>query len=64
MTLKIVVVYMVSMVSNLNLACLHMHLEHILKSNEWFGWKNILFVGDFLQLPPVYRKLLFNKISN
>uniref|UniRef100_A0A1X7URI5 ATP-dependent DNA helicase n=1 Tax=Amphimedon queenslandica TaxID=400682 RepID=A0A1X7URI5_AMPQE len=62
--LKIIIVDMVSMVSNLNLAYLHMHLENIFGTDEWFGCKNILFVGDHLQLPPVNGRPVFKKISN
>ena len=51
--LKIIIVDEVSMVSNLNLAYLHMRLEDIFGTEEWFGSKNILFVGDLLLLPPV-----------
>ena len=62
--LKIIIVDEVSMVSNLNLAYLHMRLEDIIGTDEWFGSKNILFVGDLLQLPPVNGRPVFNKISN
>ena len=62
--LKIIIVDEVSMVSTLNLAYLHMCLEDIFGTDEWFGSKNILFVGDFLQLPPVNGRPVFNKISN
>uniref|UniRef100_A0A1X7U4R1 DNA helicase Pif1-like 2B domain-containing protein n=1 Tax=Amphimedon queenslandica TaxID=400682 RepID=A0A1X7U4R1_AMPQE len=52
------------MVSNLNLAYLHMRLEDIFGTDEWFGSKNILFVGNLLQLPPVNGRPVFKKISN
>ena len=52
------------MVSNLNLAYLHMRLEDIFGTDEWFGSKNILFVGDLLQFPPVNGRPVFNKIRN
>ena len=39
-----------------------MRLEDIFGTDEWFGSKNILFVGDLLQLPP--GRPVFNKISN
>ena len=45
--LKIIIVDEVSMVSNLNLAYLHMRLEDIFGTDEWFASKNILFVGDY-----------------
>uniref|UniRef100_A0A1X7V9I0 ATP-dependent DNA helicase n=1 Tax=Amphimedon queenslandica TaxID=400682 RepID=A0A1X7V9I0_AMPQE len=44
--LKIIIVDEVSMLSNLNLAYLHMHLEDIFGTDEWFGSKIILIVGD------------------
>uniref|UniRef100_A0A1X7U6V7 Uncharacterized protein n=1 Tax=Amphimedon queenslandica TaxID=400682 RepID=A0A1X7U6V7_AMPQE len=52
------------MVSNLNLASLHMRLEDIFGTDEWFESKNILFVGYLLQLPPVNGRPVFKKISN
>uniref|UniRef100_A0A1X7UWN2 ATP-dependent DNA helicase n=1 Tax=Amphimedon queenslandica TaxID=400682 RepID=A0A1X7UWN2_AMPQE len=36
----------------------------IFGTNEWFGSKNILFVGDLLQLPPVNGRPVFKEISN
>uniref|UniRef100_A0A1X7V3G9 Uncharacterized protein n=1 Tax=Amphimedon queenslandica TaxID=400682 RepID=A0A1X7V3G9_AMPQE len=36
---------LVSMVSNLNLAYLHMRLEYIFSTDEWFVCKYILLVG-------------------
>uniref|UniRef100_A0A1X7VG67 ATP-dependent DNA helicase n=1 Tax=Amphimedon queenslandica TaxID=400682 RepID=A0A1X7VG67_AMPQE len=57
--LKIIIVDEVFMVSNLNLAYLHMRLEDIFGTDEWFGSKNILFVGDLLQLPPVNGRPIF-----
>ena len=60
--IKIIIVDEVSMVSNLNLAYLHLRLDDIYGSNDRFGSKNI-FVGDLLQLPlvngrPVVRMLV------
>uniref|UniRef100_A0A1X7UW77 ATP-dependent DNA helicase n=1 Tax=Amphimedon queenslandica TaxID=400682 RepID=A0A1X7UW77_AMPQE len=52
------------MVSNLNLAYLHIRLEDIFGTDEWFISKNISFVGDLLQLPPVNCRPVFIKISN
>ena len=43
----------VSMVSSLNLAYMHLRLEELFGGNEWFGARNMLFVGDILQLQPV-----------
>ena len=53
----------VSMVSSLNLAYMHLRLEELFGTNEWFGSKNMLFVGDLLQLPPVNGNNVFEKIT-
>ena len=50
------------MVSNLNVAYLHMRLEDIFGTDEWFGSKNILFVGDNCHQLMVDQYLI--KISN
>ena len=52
------------MVSYLNPAYIHKRLEDMFRTYEWFGSKNILFVGDLLQFPPVNGRPVFNKISN
>uniref|UniRef100_A0A1X7TSR3 ATP-dependent DNA helicase n=1 Tax=Amphimedon queenslandica TaxID=400682 RepID=A0A1X7TSR3_AMPQE len=52
------------MVSNLNLAYLHMRLADIFDTDKWFGSKNILFVGDLIQLPSVNGRAELKKISN
>ena len=41
-----------------------MRLEDIFGADKWFGSKNILFVGDLLQLPQVNGRPVFHKISN
>ena len=51
------------MVSSLNLAYMHLRLEELCGTNEWFGSKNMLFVGDLLQLPPVNGNNVFEKIT-
>ena len=43
----------ISMVSSLNLAYVHMRLEEVFSENEWFGSRNMWFLGDLLQLPPL-----------
>ena len=43
----------VSMLSNVNLAYVHLRLDDIFGRDKWFGGVNVLFVGDILQLPPV-----------
>ena len=56
---KIFVVDEVSMVSSLNLAYLHLRLEELFGGTNWFGGKNVLFVGDILQFPPVNGRPVF-----
>ena len=61
---KVFIVDEVSMVvSSLNLAYLHLRLEELFGSDEWFGGKNILFVGDILQLQPVNGNPVFERVS-
>ena len=52
-SLKIVIIDEVSMLSNLNLAYIHLRLEELFGGTEWFGSINVMFVGNLLQLPPV-----------
>ena len=66
-SLKLVIIDEVSMLSNLNLAYIHLRLEDIFgvsDHGEWFASMNMLFVGDILQLPPVTGLLVFAKITN
>uniref|UniRef100_A0A1X7V4W1 Uncharacterized protein n=1 Tax=Amphimedon queenslandica TaxID=400682 RepID=A0A1X7V4W1_AMPQE len=51
------------MVSSINLTYIHIKMKHELKSNGWFGDKNILFVGDILQLPPVCGEPVFEQVT-
>ena len=53
----------ISMISSLNLAYVHMRLEELFSENEWFGSRNMLFVSDLLQLPPVAGSHVFEKVS-
>ena len=62
--LKIIIVDEVSMVSNINLTYLHLKLDDMYGSNDWFGSKNIIFVGDLLQLPPVNGRPVFQNVSS
>ena len=59
---QFIIVDEVSMVSSLNLAYMHLRLEELFGTNEWFGSKNMLFVGD-LQLPPVNGNHVFEKVT-
>ena len=60
---KMFIIDEVSMVSSLNLAYMHLRLEELFGGNEWFGARNMLFVGDILQLQPVNGTPVFEKIS-
>ena len=42
---------------------MHLSLEELFGSDEWFGSRNVLFVGDILQLPPVNGNPVFEKID-
>ena len=51
------------MVSSLTLAYIHLRLEELFGGEHWFGSKNMLFVGDILQLPPVNGRPVFEKLT-
>ena len=50
LNVKLIIVDEISMVSSLNLAYMHLRLEELFGGDEWFGNRNMLFVGDILQL--------------
>ena len=60
---KLIIVDEISMVSSLNLAYMHLRLEELFGGNEWFGCRNVMFVGDILQLQPVSGNPVFEKIT-
>ena len=60
---KLFIIDEVSTVSSLNLAFVHMRLEELFGSSEWFGSRNMLFLGDLLQLPPVHGNPGFEKVA-
>ena len=66
--LKLIIIYKASMLSNLNLAYIHLWLEELFSGSgdEYFGSMNMLFVGDILQLPPVTGSpaVVFSKLCN
>ena len=62
--LRVLIIDEVSMVSNLNLAYIHLRLDEIFARDQWFGGVNVLLVGDILQLPPVNGAPVFEKVSN
>ena len=59
---KLFIIDEISMVSSMNLAFVHMRLEELFDSSEWFGSRN-MFVGDLLQLPPVHGSPVFEKVA-
>ena len=62
-SLKVLIIDEVSMVSSLNLAYIHMRLEELFGASDLFGGRNVLFVGDLLQLQPVNGSPVFEMIS-
>ena len=42
---------------------MHMRLEELFGGDEWFGSRNMLFVGDLLQLQPVSGSPVFERIA-
>ena len=62
-SLKLVIIDEVSMLSNLNLAYIHLRLEELFGGTDWFGSINVMFVGDLLQLPPVNGDPVFSKLN-
>ena len=64
--LKLIIIdeVMISMLSSLSLACIHLRLEELFGGDHCFGSMNILFVGDILQLPPVNGSMVFQNVSN
>ena len=61
---KIIIIDEVSMVSSLNLAYIHLRLDGLFGGNDWFGSRNMIFVGDLLQLQPVNGNPIFEGITN
>ena len=59
--MKLIIVDEISMMSSLTLTCthafetgratyMHLRLEELFGSDEWFGCRNMMFIGDLLQL--------------
>ena len=61
---KLIVIDEVSMLSSLNLAYMHLRLSEVFRGDKWFGSRNVLFIGDFLQLPLVNGELVFEKLNS
>ena len=47
---KLIIDAEISMVSSLNLAYMHLRLEELFGGEDWFGCRNVMFIGDILQL--------------
>ena len=56
-SVKLITVDEISMVSCLTLTYMHLRLEELFSGDDWFGSRNMIFVGD-LQLP-VYTKTYY-----
>ena len=58
----------ISMVSNVTLLYMHLRLSEIFQTEEeedgWFGRQNLLFLGDLLQLPPVFEGPVYSSLSS
>jgi PIF1-like helicase/Helicase len=63
---KLIIVDEVSMVSNVTLLKMHRRLNEVLSfdKDESFGGKNVLLLGDLLQLPPVKADFCFEPITS
>ena len=51
------------MVSSLTLTYMHLRLEELFGGDDWFGSRNMMFVGDLLQLQPVNGNPVFQNIT-
>ena len=58
----------ISMVSNVTLLYMHLCLSEIFQTEEvkdgWFGQQNLLFLGDLLQLLPVFEGPVYSSVSS
>ena len=56
------------MISNVTLLYIHLRLSEIFQTEEvkdgWFGRQNLLFLGDLLQLPPVFEGPVYSSVSS
>ena len=55
------------MVSNVTLLYIHLRLTEIFQTEEvedgWYGKRNMLFLGDLLQLPPVFEGPVYTPLT-
>ena len=63
----LVIIDEISMVSNVTLLYIHLRLTEIFQTEEvedgWFGKRNMLFLGDLLQLPPVFEGPVYTPLT-
>ena len=59
---KLIIGDEISMVSSLTLTYTHLRLEGLFGGDDWFGARNMMFVGD-LQLQPVNSNPVFQNIT-
>ena len=52
------------MLSSINLSCIHLRLQELFGDTGWFGSKNIIFVGDIMQLLPANGSPVYTKVQN
>jgi hypothetical protein len=63
-SVKLIIIDEVSMVSSLTLAYIHLRLNELFHDDtHWYGGKNMPFVGDVLQLPPVNGSHVFEQVA-
>ena len=62
-SLKLIIVDEISMVSSLTMTYMHLRLEELFGGDDWFGSRNMMFVGDLLQLQPVNGNPVFQNIA-
>uniref|UniRef100_A0A1X7U6Z6 Uncharacterized protein n=1 Tax=Amphimedon queenslandica TaxID=400682 RepID=A0A1X7U6Z6_AMPQE len=58
-----VIIDEVSLVASLNLTYIHIRMNDLFESDEWFRGNNVLFVGDILRLLPVCDEPVFDKVT-
>ena len=61
---EFVIVDEMSMVSSDNLYNLHKRLQQIFVSEDFFGGRSVMLVGDILQLPPVKAPAIYSSPRN
>ena len=58
----------ISMVSQITLLYIHLRLADIFNTNDvsngWFCCKNVLVLGDLLQLPPVFESPVYTPLTS